>query len=37
MKKSLTLIWKPQGKNAIVFTGVFRTQSNIYDGAFLGE
>ena len=34
-KISLILFWKLQGKKiVIVFRGVFRTQSNIYDGAF---
>ena len=35
IKKSLTLLWELQQKIVIVFRGVFRTQSNIYDGAIL--
>ena len=34
---SLTLIWKRHEKITIVFGGVFRTQSKIYDRAFLGK
>ena len=37
-KNLLTLLWKCQGKNfVIVFRGIFRTQLNIYDGAFFGK
>ena len=34
----MTFNFETSGKKfAMVFTGVFKTQSNIYDGAFLGK